>query len=188
MSSERRRSCREGRKAFIGLGFSERSDAFDFNVALQDHKKHIRMEEEAKEAAKRLQSMPKVDYSLKQGQTIKVNLPNAGKKRERKAKAAPAGGAFLPPPPKGGQARQQQGGLGGLAGIPGFGAPAAQPQQQTNFGGFGQPQPAGGFGAFQQPAQPQQQGGFDQFGAFSGASNNSQGGNVGSQNDWVSFQ
>lgn len=35
-----------GKHAFIGLGFSERNEAFDFNVALSDHEKYVRREQE----------------------------------------------------------------------------------------------------------------------------------------------
>lgn len=35
-----------GKHAFIGLGFNERNEAFDFNVALSDHEKYVRREQE----------------------------------------------------------------------------------------------------------------------------------------------
>ncbi|RWW22632.1 hypothetical protein GW17_00013159 [Ensete ventricosum] len=34
----------QGKHAFIGLGFNERNEAFDFNVALSDHEKYLRRE------------------------------------------------------------------------------------------------------------------------------------------------
>jgi hypothetical protein len=34
----------QGKHAFIGLGFTERNEAFDFNVALSDHEKYVRRE------------------------------------------------------------------------------------------------------------------------------------------------
>jgi hypothetical protein len=40
-----------GQHAFVGIGFTERTDAFDFNVALADHFKHETASKEAAAAA-----------------------------------------------------------------------------------------------------------------------------------------
>ncbi|GMR36100.1 hypothetical protein PMAYCL1PPCAC_06295, partial [Pristionchus mayeri] len=93
-----------GQSAFVGLGFQDRSDSFDLNVALQDHFKFLKKSEEmSKEPAG-----PALDLSFKEGQTITINI---GKKKDStgdgsapRPRAAPAaGGAFplLPPPPGG---------------------------------------------------------------------------------------
>ncbi|KAG8551382.1 hypothetical protein GDO81_004085 [Engystomops pustulosus] len=49
----------EREKRFIGIGFADRGDAFDFNVSLQDHFKD---------------NQPKLDLGFKEGQTIKLNI------------------------------------------------------------------------------------------------------------------
>jgi len=94
-----------GRTAYIGIGFVDRSDSFDFNVALQDFFKYLKKDEEAKEIAKnpQLENEKKLDLSFKEGQTIKINI---GKKTEtcsiarQKPKASGNGmGILLPPPP-----------------------------------------------------------------------------------------
>ncbi|CAG8555638.1 6741_t:CDS:2 [Acaulospora morrowiae] len=93
-----------GRHALIGMGFQERSEAFDFQVALQDHVKHVKAEREAIEHAKVAALEPKKDYSLKEGETICINIGHQRKSRPHTI--SNLGGSetagvvpLLPPPP-----------------------------------------------------------------------------------------
>uniref|UniRef100_A0AC35TLK5 DUF1681 domain-containing protein n=1 Tax=Rhabditophanes sp. KR3021 TaxID=114890 RepID=A0AC35TLK5_9BILA len=87
-----------GQAAFVGLGFADRSDSFDFNVALQDHFRSIDKEQTQSNEPE----PPKLDLRFKEGQTITVKIGN----REPSTKPRPAstvapGGPipFIPPPP-----------------------------------------------------------------------------------------
>jgi hypothetical protein len=95
---------KSGKHAFIGIAFNQRTDAFDFNVALADHRKQVEREEEGDAATDGLDAQPTKDYSLKAGQTIRVNI----KKSNKPKKTAGAGavksagfGMLAPPPPAG---------------------------------------------------------------------------------------
>ena len=93
----------------VGLGFADRSDSFDLNVALQDHFKSLRVEAELQKETE--EPREKLDLALKEGQTIKVNI-NIPRKRERSRSPAVARQAvpaptpemiaagIVPPPPK----------------------------------------------------------------------------------------
>ncbi|KAJ7972633.1 Adaptin ear-binding coat-associated protein 1 NECAP-1 protein [Quillaja saponaria] len=68
----------QGKHAFIGLGFAERNEAFDFNVALSDHDKYVRREHE-KEAGESSEDShidihPAVNHRLQEGETIRINV------------------------------------------------------------------------------------------------------------------
>jgi hypothetical protein len=99
----------QGRKATLGIGFEERSEAFDFSVSLQEVRKALGLETGAPGArmpAKENESKVERDFSLKDGQTITVNLGNKmgkGRRVSGSNNAASGGGGFsLPPPPSGG--------------------------------------------------------------------------------------
>lgn len=71
-----------GRHMFIGLAFNERNDAFDFNTALQDAQKEREYERRGLAFSHDENSgvlggggSAGKDYSLKEGQKIKVNIP-----------------------------------------------------------------------------------------------------------------
>jgi hypothetical protein len=82
-----------GRRAFLGLGFSERSEAFDFNAAMADHKKWLRQQEEAKAMAQKWTSQPRPNLSIPTGQTIHVDI----KSKVAKPKAAPSSSSLTTP-------------------------------------------------------------------------------------------
>lgn len=103
-----------GKKAYIGLGFAERTDSFDFNVALQDYTKRFRASLEpaspADEHSLHLPTRPKNDYSLKEGQTFSITIPGRSQATTRsnllgsgsRTSDGLSGGhsvPLLPPPP-----------------------------------------------------------------------------------------
>ncbi|XP_013393981.1 adaptin ear-binding coat-associated protein 1 [Lingula anatina] len=119
-----------GRSAFIGIGFTDRGDSFDLNVALQDHFKGIKQEQEAEAATKEmaLDNTPKLDLGFKEGQTITLNIGKGKSKARPKPQGLQGGGGIglLPPPPGG-------------ARIP---PPNAAPSQNTNMSSMNFSNPA----------------------------------------------
>uniref|UniRef100_A0A3P9KIT7 NECAP endocytosis associated 2 n=1 Tax=Oryzias latipes TaxID=8090 RepID=A0A3P9KIT7_ORYLA len=156
-----------GRHAFIGLGFADRGDSFDFNVALQDHFKWVKQEGELAKLEANPSSQPKLDLSFKEGQTIKISIgQNIKKKDGGGAKARPTPGGLLPPPPSGAK-------VGGVTPPPGGHqpVPAAQATAATLLD-FGSPSP---------PTQPS----ADLWGDFTAAGPNSNKDAV--KSGWVQF-
>lgn len=88
------------RTAHLGLGFADRSDAFDMNVSLQDHFKGLKVEEQIQKESE--EPREQLDLSLKEGETIKVNIniPRKGNRERSRSPAVAVGasGGVLPPP------------------------------------------------------------------------------------------
>ncbi|XP_048563748.1 uncharacterized protein At1g03900-like [Triticum urartu] len=74
------------RHAFIGLGFRERTEAYDFQAALHDHMKYLNKKKTAEEMVQHYENTSSVDYSLKEGETLVLQLKN--KESASKTKSA----------------------------------------------------------------------------------------------------
>jgi hypothetical protein len=61
-----------GDVAFIGIGFMDRSDSFDLNVALQDQFKWLKTRDRIEKEKEMPQ--PELDLRFKEGETIKINM------------------------------------------------------------------------------------------------------------------
>ncbi|KAI5119945.1 hypothetical protein M0805_002134 [Coniferiporia weirii] len=112
-----------GKKAFIGMGFAERTDSFDFNVSLQDYTKRYFSRQNppspTTEESSHVPAGPKKDYTLKEGQTFSISIPGKskpgqsvstsllGSSSSSSSGSASSGGAvpLLPPPPGGSRRR-----------------------------------------------------------------------------------
>ncbi|KAL2652654.1 hypothetical protein R1flu_020782 [Riccia fluitans] len=71
---------RQKRHAFIGLGLRERPQAYDFQAAIFDHVKYLNKKKEAEEMEQVYQSKPSVDYSLKEGETLRLQIKTTSSK------------------------------------------------------------------------------------------------------------
>nr|XP_043613648.1 uncharacterized protein At1g03900 [Erigeron canadensis] len=71
------------RHAFIGIGFRERPQAYDFQAALHDHMKYLNKKKTAEEMDQQFQQTSSVDYSLKDGETLVLQLKNRGNRSVR---------------------------------------------------------------------------------------------------------
>jgi len=92
-----------GRHAFIGMGFTERNQAFDFNAALSDHNKYVKQAREAEQNLKKLENAPQLNLGLQEGQKIRLDIKiktnSSGEKKER---SQGTGTGLLSPPPSSG--------------------------------------------------------------------------------------
>ncbi|KAL9659698.1 hypothetical protein QQ045_024507 [Rhodiola kirilowii] len=70
-----------GKHAFIGIGFSERNQSFDFNGALSDHEKYVRREQDEEVGGSsgddsHIDIHPAFNHRLKEGETIHISIRN----------------------------------------------------------------------------------------------------------------
>ncbi|KAK5991379.1 NECAP-like protein [Cladobotryum mycophilum] len=115
----------QGRKAVLGIGFEERSEAFDLSVSLQEARRSLGLDGETNKPADKEKKTEAKDYSLKEGETITVNLGGSskfGRRRPQQSETSSASGSVdlqsfaLAPPP--GAASASSGSAGASFALP----------------------------------------------------------------------
>eukprot|EP01023_Acetabularia_acetabulum_P015562 TRINITY_DN17591_c1_g1_i3.p1 TRINITY_DN17591_c1_g1~~TRINITY_DN17591_c1_g1_i3.p1 ORF type:complete len:267 (+),score=34.10 TRINITY_DN17591_c1_g1_i3:75-803(+) len=100
------------RHAFVGIGFRERHAASNFTAALDDYRQYLRRKNEADKIQEKEEQQPKVDYSLKPGEQIQLNMTTVNKIQNKGGKGGkeglrakygdvllnPGTGLVIPPP------------------------------------------------------------------------------------------
>jgi hypothetical protein len=98
-----------GRKALLGIGFEERSEAFDFSTELQNARKvqgfdKVTPSGPGRKGSKGVEApAARKDFSLKEGETITINIGGKGRRNRdgRESTASSASTPFaLPAPPQ----------------------------------------------------------------------------------------
>ncbi|OWZ24612.1 Adaptin [Phytophthora megakarya] len=105
---------KSGRRAFVGVGFPDRTAAFNFKATLQDYAKYalrqLEVQQDTKEQTTEQSSPKKPDLSLPEGTTIRIHLKKNGsddgdKTRTRRSSSggavSPTKVPLIPPPPGG---------------------------------------------------------------------------------------
>ena len=89
----------QGQKANIGLGFTDRNDAFDFISSLDDYSKQVRREKGVDQYD--VKDLEK-DFSLKEGEKIEIHIKGItdNKKKASKPKSGLGGGLKKLAPPR----------------------------------------------------------------------------------------
>ncbi|OAA50483.1 adaptin ear-binding coat-associated protein 2 [Metarhizium rileyi] len=98
----------QGRKAVLGIGIEDSSDAFNLGDALREARRSLGLEDAGARRSE-AQHVDK-DYSLKEGQTITVNLGNKLARRRQPESPSTSDPAtlqsfVLPPPPSAGSSQ-----------------------------------------------------------------------------------
>jgi hypothetical protein len=102
-----------GMKATLGIGFEDRSPAFDFGIALGDVRKVLGMDNAAKSSGPvrvggastaKLEAQPIQDFSLKDGEKIHIQVGSKGRRAAPTTNAVNGGDdaalfSIAPPPP-----------------------------------------------------------------------------------------